>query len=111
MEEWYSMKDFAPDLHVICTLDTSTMNGNAYKRASYPVIWSRMHGRGKVFYTAIGDRAENWQNAFALNILTGGIRWASATPALRSRPISRPQRPGTPKFRRRIRRQRNDTLS
>lgn len=76
MEEWYSMKDFAPDLHVICSLDTSTMNGNAYKRASYPVIWARMHGRGKVFYTAIGDRAENWQNAFALNILAGGIRWA-----------------------------------
>ena len=36
MEEWYSMKDFAPDLHVICTLDTSTMNGLAYKRAPIP---------------------------------------------------------------------------
>jgi hypothetical protein len=76
MDEWYSMKDFAPDLHVICTLDTSTMNGNAYKRAPYPVVWARMQGRGKVFYTAIGDRPENWQNAFHLNLLAGGIRWA-----------------------------------
>lgn len=76
MEEWYSMKDFAPDLHVICTLDTSTMNGNAYKRAPYPVVWARMNGRGRVFYTAIGDRPENWQNTFSLNILAGGIRWA-----------------------------------
>lgn len=75
-EEWYSMKDFAPDLHVICTLDTSTMNGNAYKRPPYPVVWARMHGKGKVFYTAIGDRAENWQNEFHLNLLAGGIRWA-----------------------------------
>jgi uncharacterized protein len=76
MEEWYSLKDFAPDLHVICTLDTSTMNGLAYKRAPYPVIWARLDGSGKVFYTAIGDRPENWQNTFSLNILAGGIRWA-----------------------------------
>lgn len=76
MEEWYSMKDFASDLHVICTLDTSTMNGLAYKRAPYPVVWARMHGRGKVFYTAVGDRSENWQNPFHLNLLAGGIRWA-----------------------------------
>lgn len=77
MDEWYSMKDFAPDLHVICTLDTSTMNGNAYKRAPYPVVWARLHGSGKVFYTAIGDRPENWQNTVHLNLLAGGIRWAA----------------------------------
>jgi hypothetical protein len=90
MEEWYSMKDFAPDLHVICTLDTSTMNGLAYKRAPYPVVWARMNGRGRVFYNAIGDRAENWQNPFHLNLLAGGIRWAmgdasaSVSPNLKS---------------------------
>lgn len=76
MEEWYSMKDFAPDMHVICTLDTSTMNGNAYKRPAYPVAWARMHGKGRVFYNAIGDRPENWQNQFNLNLLAGGIRWS-----------------------------------
>ena len=90
MEEWYSMKDFAPNLHVICTLDTSTMNGNAYKRPPYPVVWDRMHGKGRVFYTAIGDRPENWQNEFHLKLLAGGIRWAigdakaSVTPNLKT---------------------------
>ncbi|MGB7284113.1 MAG: ThuA domain-containing protein [Candidatus Acidiferrum sp.] len=90
MDEWYSLKDFKPDLHVICTLDTSTMNGNAYKRAPYPVVWARMDGRGKVFYTAIGDRPENWENQFHLNLLAGGIRWsiddakASVTPNLKT---------------------------
>ena len=89
-EEWYSMKDFAPDLHVICTLDTSTMNGNAYKRPPYPVVWARMDGKGRVFYNAIGDRPENWQNPFHLNLLAGGIRWAigdakaSVTPNLKT---------------------------
>jgi uncharacterized protein len=76
MDEWYSLKDFEPDLHVICTLDTSTMNGLAYKRAPYPVVWARMDGRGKVFYTAVGDRPENWENQFHLNLLAGGIRWS-----------------------------------
>jgi uncharacterized protein len=76
MDEWYSMKDFAPDMHAICTLDTSTMNGNAYKRPPYPVVWDRLHGKGRVFYSAIGDRPENWQNQFHLNLLAGGIRWA-----------------------------------
>jgi type 1 glutamine amidotransferase len=75
-EEWYSLKDFAPDLHVICTLDTSTMNGLAYKRAPYPVVWARMEGKGRVFYTAMGDRPENWSNKFMLDVLAGGIRWA-----------------------------------
>jgi type 1 glutamine amidotransferase len=75
-EEWYSLKDFVPDLHVILTLDTHTMNGACYQRAPYPATWARMHGKGRVFYTAMGDRPENWKNEFFLNLLGGGIRWA-----------------------------------
>jgi hypothetical protein len=74
-EEWYSLKDFQPDLHVILTLDTQGMKGNCYQRAPYPVTWARMHGKGRVFYTAMGDRPENWKNEFFLNLLGGGIRW------------------------------------
>jgi uncharacterized protein len=75
-EEWYSMKDFVPDLHVILTLDTQDMKGECYQRAPYPVTWARMHGKGRVFYTAMGDRPENWKNKFFLNLLAGGIRWS-----------------------------------
>jgi len=75
-DEWYSLKDFASDLHVILTLDTHGMKGACYQRAPYPATWARMHGRGGVFYTAIGDRPENWKNDFFLNLLGGGIRWA-----------------------------------
>jgi hypothetical protein len=35
-----------------------------------------MHGKGRVFYSAIGDRAENWQNEFFINLLGGGFKWA-----------------------------------
>ena len=76
-EEWYSLKDFQPDLHVILTLDTQGMKGEPYQRPSYPVTWARMDGKGRVFYTAMGDRPENWSIPFFLNVLAGGIRWAS----------------------------------
>ena len=76
-EEWYSLKDFRTDLHVILTLDTKGMTGEPYQRAPYPMTWARMEGKGRVFYTAIGDRPENWSSSFFLNLLAGGIRWAA----------------------------------
>ena len=75
-EEWYSLKDFAPDLHVILALDTQGMKGAAYQRAPYPVTWARMHGKGRVFFTALGDRPENWSIPFFVNHLAGGIGWS-----------------------------------
>lgn len=75
-EEWYSLKDFQTDMHVIATLDTAGMKGNCYQRKPYPVVWSRMHGKGRVFYNAMGDRPENWQIPFFLNLVAGGILFA-----------------------------------
>jgi type 1 glutamine amidotransferase len=75
-EEWYSLKDFMPDLHVILTLDTQGMKGEPYQRPPYPVTWARMDGKGRVFFTAMGDRPENWANPFFLNLLAGGIGWS-----------------------------------
>jgi len=63
-------------MHVILTLDTKGMTGEPYQRAPYPMTWARDEGKGRVFYTAIGDRPENWSNPFFVNLLGGGIRWA-----------------------------------
>lgn len=73
-DEWYSLKDFSTDLHVILTLDTKVMSGKPYHRPPYPVSWARMEGKGRVFYTAIGHRPENWSTPVFLNLLAGGIR-------------------------------------
>jgi len=75
-EEWYSLKDFATDMHVIATVDTSMLKNECYQRRPYPVVWARMNGKGRVFFTALGDRPENWENPFHLNLLAGGIRWS-----------------------------------
>src|SRR5215472_12355852 len=74
-EAWYSLKDFRTDMHVILTLDTKGMSGKPYERPPYPMTWARMEGKGRVFYTAIGDRPENWSSPVFLNLLGGGIRW------------------------------------
>src|SRR5207245_11007634 len=75
-EEWYSLKDFQPDLHVILTLDTQGMKGECYQRAPYSVTWVWMAGMGRVFYMAMGDRPENWKHEFCLSLIGGGIGWA-----------------------------------
>jgi uncharacterized protein len=75
-DEWYSLKDFMPDMHVILTLDTKGMKGEPYQRPPYPMTWARMHGKGRVFFTAIGDRPENWEIPFFVNLVGGGIQWS-----------------------------------
>jgi type 1 glutamine amidotransferase len=75
-EEWYSLKDFAKDLHVILVQETANMTGLEYKRPPYPATWARMHGRGRVFFTSMGHREDVWTNPVFQQILFGGIAWA-----------------------------------
>lgn len=90
LEEWYSMVNFAPDLHVLLVQDTKAMKnpfaGRAdwppkgwdtpYERPPYPSTWARMHGKGRVFYTSMGHREDNWLNPVFQEILVGGMQWA-----------------------------------
>ena len=76
-EEWYSLKDFRPDLHCLTVIDTSTMIGNDYERPPYPTNWARTEGKGRVFYTAMGHREDVWTSETFQNILIGAIRWTT----------------------------------
>lgn len=75
-EEWYSLKDFAKNLHVLIMQDTSGMTGAPYARPNYPSTWARMYGKGRVFYTNMGHRDDMWQSALFQSVLKGGISWA-----------------------------------
>lgn len=81
LEEWYSLKNLGKDLHVILWLATwslpNTGKNSVYRRPPYPIAWSRMHGKGRVFYTALGHREDVWTNPAFQSMLTGGIRWAT----------------------------------
>jgi hypothetical protein len=76
-DEWYTFKDFAPDLHVILIQETKGMKGVDYQRAPFPATWARLHGKGRVFYTSMGHREDVWTNARFQRILLGGLGWAA----------------------------------
>ncbi|MEA3210715.1 MAG: uncharacterized protein QOE70_3772 [Chthoniobacter sp.] len=75
-EEWYSLKDFSSDLHVLLVQEAEAMKGIEYQRPAYPATWARMSGKGRVFYTSMGHREDVWTNEIFQDVLTGGIRWA-----------------------------------
>ncbi|MCE9518456.1 MAG: ThuA domain-containing protein [Verrucomicrobia bacterium] len=75
-EEWYSLKDFTPDIHVLTVIDAPSMKGEEYKRPPYPNTWARQEGGGRVFFTSMGHREDVWTNPTFQEILVGGIKWA-----------------------------------
>jgi uncharacterized protein len=75
-EEWYVCRNFAPDIHVILTQETAGMRGDMYKRPPFPNTWTRMHGKGRVFYTGLAHRSDTWDSPAFQRLLVGGVGWA-----------------------------------
>ena len=76
LEEWYSLKDFPQDIHVLLVQETEGMPGKEYQRPPFPATWVRKEGQGRVFYTSMGHREDVWTNPIFQDVLIGGIRWA-----------------------------------
>lgn len=72
-EEWYALKNFAADLHVILVQQTDDMVGECYRRQPYPATWARRYGAGRVFYTSLGHEANVWRDRRFQQIATGGM--------------------------------------
>ncbi len=80
-DEWYCMKNFSKDLHVILVQETEGMktNGNniCYNRPKYPSTWARMEGRGRVAYTSLGHGNEMFDKPLFQGVLTDLISFAA----------------------------------
>jgi len=74
-EEWYALKNFAPDLHVILVMDTKDMKGQMYERPSYPQTWARKHEKGRVFFTSFGHREDVWASDLFQKLVLSGLAW------------------------------------
>ncbi|MCC7462822.1 MAG: ThuA domain-containing protein [Gammaproteobacteria bacterium] len=91
-EEWYSF-DSSPRLngaHVLATLDEASyspvgMGGQDLRMGDHPIAWTRCLGDGRVFYTAIGHRPENYREPHSARLLEQGIEWAMGRGATRCR--------------------------
>ncbi len=75
-EEWYSLKNFADDLHVLLVNETKSMHDKCYDRPPYPASWIRKYGKGRVFYTSMGHREDIWTSPKFQSLVVGGITWA-----------------------------------
>ena len=76
VDEWYAMKHFADNLHVILVQETAGMEGAMYQRPPFPATWARMHEKGRVFFCSMGHREDVWTNRVFQQVLLGGIAWA-----------------------------------
>lgn len=74
-EEWYSLKNQPDDLHALLVIDPATMTGDMYERPPFPVAWVRKHGKGRVFYTALGHREDVWTLPAFQKMLLGGLKF------------------------------------
>lgn len=66
------------DKNVLLSLDRHPPDGHgeAGQPGDYLLAWTKTHGQGRVFYTALGHRDDVWQSDRFQTHLLEGIRWA-----------------------------------
>jgi uncharacterized protein len=87
-------------VHVLMALKKQPMDGvkneagedRSGKPTDMLISWCKMHGKGKVFYTALGHRIEVWNSGPYQNHVLGGIKWALGL----ARGDAKPQSAGAP---------------
>ncbi|HEV8267068.1 MAG TPA: ThuA domain-containing protein [Thermoanaerobaculia bacterium] len=69
-------------VEVLLSLDRHPNDGHAEagRPGDFPLSWTKPHGRGRVFYTALGHRGDVWESASFRSHLLGAIRWSLAAP-------------------------------
>jgi type 1 glutamine amidotransferase len=75
-EQYYMHTD--PGNEVLATTTFSDQYGTPWiKGTVMPVVWKRMWGQGKVFYTSLGHLAKDFDVPEAREILRRGMLWAA----------------------------------
>jgi hypothetical protein len=70
------------NVHVLLSMDRNPPDGLGESGAPADLLmaWTRSHGSGRVFYTALGHRPEVWRDERFRRHLLEAIRWAMAQP-------------------------------
>lgn len=84
-DEMYSAKNWSRDnVNVLMRLDESKLD---YENPQYgiqsvredkdeAIAWSKMYGKGRVFYTSLGHTKEAWDDPLVRTIYLEGVKWA-----------------------------------
>ncbi len=76
-EQYYMHTD--PGNEVLATTTFSGEHAPWIKGVVMPVVWKKMYGAGRVFYSSLGHRAAEFENPNMATILRRGINWAART--------------------------------
>jgi len=74
-EQYYMHVD--PNVKVLATTTFSGDNDFWSDGCTMPVAWKKMYGKGRVFYTSLGQVAADMEVPEALEIIKRGIRWSA----------------------------------
>ncbi|MDP7561111.1 MAG: ThuA domain-containing protein, partial [Planctomycetota bacterium] len=82
VDEIYQFKDWTREgKRVLLSLDTDSvdMTRPTIRRedGDFGITWTRRHGKGRIFYTALGHRPEVWKSTLFQEHLLGGTLWAT----------------------------------
>jgi type 1 glutamine amidotransferase len=76
-EQYYMHVD--PNVKVLATTTFNAQHAYWIDGCTMPVVWKKMYGKGRVFYTSLGHVMKDFEVPEALEIMHRGIRWASAS--------------------------------
>jgi uncharacterized protein len=79
-DEMYQPKSWSREkVNVIMRLDDSKLDyGKAPKARQdrdFAITWSKLHGKGRVFYSSLGHTRESWQDPNVQTMYLEAIRW------------------------------------
>ena len=81
-DEIYQPKEWSRDkVNVLLSLDASKLNYENNPRIhrtdkDFAVAWSKMYGKGRVFYSTLGHTEESWDDPDIRKMYFEAIRWA-----------------------------------
>ncbi|MDO4569499.1 MAG: ThuA domain-containing protein [Planctomycetia bacterium] len=76
-EEWYCLKNFNPDMHVIMVQETEGMREACNDRPPFPCTWARMEGKGRVAYTSLAHNNSTWETDWLQAIVFDLMRFVT----------------------------------
>jgi hypothetical protein len=76
-EQYYMHVD--PNVRVLATTAFTADHDYWTDGCTMPVVWKKMFGKGRVFYSSLGHVAADMKVPEALEILKRGIRWSAAS--------------------------------
>ena len=74
-EQYYIHVD--PNVKVLATTTFTGDHAEWIDGCTMPVVWKKVYGKGRVFYSSLGHVAADFEVPEALEIMQRGIRWAS----------------------------------